>query len=197
MKAAYKGFEAKKNNSYIDLPPAGLYVAEIKEVRFVPKDGDKQQRDVIELMIEITEGEFKGRYMEVYNSHKDRFDNAKYKGVFRLNVPNDENDEDWVKRAFEGNLWAVEQSNKDYTWDWEEKKLKGKAVGINVRNRLYTYDGKDKSTTEIGRLESIPEIKAGKCKVMQDRDQRSKGEKEDSTDGKSFTDVSKTVDVPW
>ena len=97
---------------------------------------------------------------------------------------------------FEENLWAVEQSNPGYKWEWDEKKLKGKKVGINIRNRLYTYNNKNRTTTEIGQLESIEDVKNGKCKKLKDRDQRRPID-EDSTDGSDFTEVSDTVDVPW
>ena len=199
MKASYKGFEAKKNSGYLTLPPVGCYVAEIQDVRFVPADGNKQDHDVIELMIEITEGEYKNRYHEVYADQDERFGNAKYKGVFRLTAPL-EDDEDWRRRTFEGNLWAVEDSNDGYHWDWDEKKLKGKKVGISVRDYLYTYEGKNRSTTEIGRLESIQEISKGKVKPMKARDRRENKDDSstsDSTDGSEFTDVSKEVSVPW
>ena len=83
-----------------------------------------------------------------------------------------------------------------YTWDWDEKKLKGKKVGINVRKRLYTFNDKDRETTEIGRFETVDDVRNGKCKPMKERDQRTKRE-EDSTDGSEFTDVSSDVSVPW
>ena len=198
MKPSYQGFEAKKSSNFITLPPAGVYEAEIRNVRLVSGDSSKNERDVIELMIEITEGEYAGRYMAFYNDQKDRFgDSVKYKGVFRLVAPFAD-DEDWRKRTFEGNLWCVEQSNPGYTWDRDEKKLIGKKIGINVRNRLYTYNGKDRSTTEIGRFETIDDVRNGKCKPMNDRDQRDHSSAEaDSTTGENFTDVSKTVEVPW
>ena len=202
MKASYKGFEAKKNSgNFVTLPPAGAYVAQIQDVRFVPADGDRQKRDVIELMIEIIEGEYANRYHEFYESQKERFGgDTKYKGIFRLTPPVD-GDDDWRKRAFEGNLWCVQQSNDGYAWDWDEKKLKGKRVGINLRRRLYTYTNKDGEqvdgeTTEIGKFETVEDVRNGKCKPMRDRDQRSK-ETDDSTDGSEFTDVSKQVSVPW
>jgi len=199
MKPSYKGFEAKKNGGFLTLPPAGAYIAEIKEVRFVPQDPlENRDRDVIELMMEIAEGEYAGRYMAFYQDQKERFgDNTKYKGVFRLVAPL-EHDEDWRKRTFEGNLWCVEQSNDGYTWDWDEKKLKGKKVGISVRERLYTYNDKERSTTEIAKFETVADVKAGNVKPMKPRDQRTGGSAaEDSTDGSGFTEVSKTVDVPW
>ena len=196
MKPSYKGFEAKKTSGFTELPPAGCYVAEIKNVKFVPKD-DRNTRDRIECYIDITEGEFKDRYVEVWNDQKERFgDDAKFKGIFNL-VPPTEDDEDWRRRAFEGNLWCVQESNPGYAWDWDEKKLKGKKVGINVRNRLYTYNGKNRQTTEIGKFETVEDVRNGKCKPMKDRDNRENKEAEESTDGSSFTDVSKEVSVPW
>lgn len=201
MKPTYKGFEAKKDKGFITLPPVGAYIAKIIDVRFHEAD-EQMNRDTIELMIDITEGEYENQYMKFYNDQKNKFgDSIKYKGVFRLTPPV-EDDEDWRKRSFEGNMWAIQESNDGYHWDWDEKKLKGKKVGISVREYLYTYKGKEKKTTEIGRLESIKEIKDGKVKPMNARDKREKKDSDnDDSAGNdeqpSFTDVSKTVDVPW
>ena len=194
MKATYEGYEGKKSSNFIDLPPVGAYIGEIQASREAEQNG----RPVVELFMEITEGEYANRFHEVYEDQKERFgDNVKYKGIFRL-VPYMKGDEDWRRKVFEENLWAVEQSNPGYKWDWDEKKLKGKKVGISIRKRLYTYNGKDRETTEIGRLESIEEIKAGKVKPLKDRDNReTKSESADSTDGSNFTDVSTEVSVPW
>ena len=189
MKASYKGFEAKKSGGFTDLPVAGVYVGEIQAVRFGA--GEDGQRDRIECFMEITEGEYANRFHEVYEDQKERFgDDAKYKGIFRLVCPS-EDDEDWRKRTFEGNLWCVQQSNPGYAWDWDEKKLKGKKVGINIRKRLYTYNGKNRETVEIARFETILDVKAGKCRPVKDRDTRSVAENEPN-----FTEVS-DVDVPW
>lgn len=198
MKPSYKGFEAKKNSGFLTLPPAGAYVAEIKEVRMVAADPlENRERDTIELMMEIIEGEYAGRYMAFYQDQKERFgDTVKYKGIFKLVAPL-EKDEDWRKRQFEGNLWCVEQSNEGYTWDWDEKKLKGKKVGISVRDRLYIFNDKERSTTEIAKFETIADVKAGKVKLMKPRDQRNGGSSAESMDESNLTDVSKTVDVPW
>ena len=142
------------------------------------------------------------RFHEVYEDSKEKFgDTVKYKGIFRITVPKDENDEDWVKRAFEGNLWCVQESNIGYKWDWHEEKLKGKKVGINIRKRLYTYNGKNRETVEIARFETIDDVKNGKVKPMRDRDQRENKDEvaEESTDMSGFTDVSKDneISVPW
>lgn len=199
MKQYGANVEIAKRGNYLDLPPVGAYVAEIKNVRVVEPDGDRQQFPSLEMMVDIVEGEYANRYTEVYNDNKERFDNAKYKGIFRLRVPtqNDGEDEAWVARRFGNNIWCVQESNKGYEWDLDEKKLIGKKVGINVRRRLYTYDGQDKETTEIGQFETVDDVKAGKCKPMKDNDRRSKGSSPASTDGSSFTEVSGSIDVPW
>ena len=198
MKAKYAGYEAKKSGGYVELPPAGAYVGEILNVKVEPSY-DKTH-DQIVLMLDITEGEYKGRYMEVYNDQKERFPDCKYKGILRITVPeeNDPADLAWMKSRFEGNMWAIEQSNTGYAFDWDEKKLKGKKVGFSVRKRLYTFNGKDGETTEIVQLESIPEIREGKVKPVKPRDTRTNKTETDDTDSEcAGTDVTGTVEVPF
>ena len=191
-----KAVEIKKRGDFLSLPPVGAYVAEIKQARIVKADG-QQKYDSLEMMVDIIEGEYAGRYTELYNDQKERFgDSIKYKGIFRLSMPSDDS-EDWIDRKFSNNLWCVQESNPGYEWDEDPKKLKGKKVGINVRKRLYSYNGQDKETVEIGQLETVADVKAGKCRIMRERDTRQK-KTEISTDGSGFTDVSKTEpEVPW
>ena len=204
MKPTYKSFEAKKTGGFTALPPVGAYVAEIQEVRFVKKEKE-WERDRIECFMEITEGEYKNRFHEVYSDQSEKWGSATYRGIFRLIPPTEDEatqEDDWRKRVFESNLWCVQQSNPGYKWDWDEKKLKGKTVGISLRKRLYTYtkDGEDKDgeTIEIAQFETVDDVRNGKCRPMRDRDQRRKHDNaDDSTDGSEFTDVSGSVSVPW
>lgn len=197
----YDGFKAQKNEgSFLDVPPAGLYTAVIKKARYVEADGEKWNRDRIELFVDISEGDYKDRYMALFTDQKEKWgDDAKYKGLVTLVLPVNE-DEPWKKKNFEHNVWAIEDSNSSFRFNWDKlpnvDDFNGKAVGLNIRQRLYTYNGKDRESTEIGRFESIQDIKAGRCKVLRANDKREK-KNEDSTDGSSFTDVSKSVDVPW
>lgn len=202
MKPTYNGFEAKKSSAFTELPPPGAYVGEIKAVRYLPKDGENQQRDQIEMMIDITEGEYAGRFVEVWEDQKEQWgDKVPYKGIFRLTPPV-EGDEEWRKRGFEGNLWCVQESNPGYAWDWDEKKLKGKKIGFSVRKKLYTYtarDGseKDSETVEIARFETVEDVRNGKVKPMKERDIRRKHENEEAAD-EGFTKVDGSkIDVPW
>lgn len=195
MKAKYQGYEAKKSGGFVELPPVGAYIGQILNVKVEPSF-DKTH-DQLVLMLDITEGEYTGRYLEQYNDAKERFPDTKYKGTFRITVPEEDDGEDkaWIRRVFESSLWAVEQSNDGYAWDWDEKKLKNKKVGFSVRKRFYTYNGKDRETTEIGRLESIKEVKDGKVKPMNARDNRTATT--DEPDNGGATDVTGTVDVPF
>lgn len=202
MKATYKGYEAKERNAFTELPPAGAYIGQIMAVNYLPQDGEKQQRDQVELMIEITEGAFANRFTDVWKDQKEKWgDNVQYKGVFRLTPPVD-GDDDWRFRFFEENLWCVEQSNPGYQWDWDEKKLKGKKIGFSLREKLYNYTDKetgeikDGSTVEIARLETVQDVKDGKVKLMKPRDQRKKREESTADADAGFTQVD-DADMPW
>ena len=199
MKPTYQGFEAKENSTnFLELPPAGVYIGQIMAVRVVDADGVKTFRDWLEVMLEITEGDYKGRFTAVYNDQKERFgaENTRYRGTFRIAIPSGkEDEEEWVRRSFEGNLWCVEQSNPGYHWDWDENKLTGKKIGINLRTRLYTYNDKDKETVEVARFETVDDVKTGKAKPAKVRDQR-KHDDTPSFDTSTFTEVNTEL-PPW
>lgn len=198
MKAKYSGYEAKKSGGFVELPPVGAYIGKILNVK-VEQTYDKTHEQIV-LMLDITEGEYAGRFMEQYEDAKQSFPDTKFKGTIRITVPEEDEPEEnaWIKKRFEGNLWAIEDSNPGYGWDWDEKKLKGKVVGFSIRERLYTYNGNDRITVEIARLESINDIKNGKVKQMNPRDTRTKGNNgtagETSAEG---TDVTGKVEVPF
>ena len=199
MKPSCSNFEARKSSGFVTLPPVGAYVAEIQGVRFKAKNEKENVfRDTIEVMVEITEGDYKDQYHKVLENQRERFgDDVKYKGVFRL-IPYTDDDEDWRKRAFQSNIWCVQESNPGYRWDWDENKLKGKKVGINIRQYLYTYNGKDYETTEIAKFETVQDVRDGKTREMRPRDRRENPNADVSFDGQNFTDVSGSeINVPW
>ena len=61
---------------------------------------------------------------------------------------------------------------------------------------MYTFNGQNRETTEIGKFETIADVKDGKCKPMRDRDTRDANAKA-ADDGQNFTEVSGSVEVPW
>ena len=195
MKPTYQGFEETNASPSVELPPVGAYIAKIMAVRI--KDATQNfPRDTIEIIVEITEGDYAGRYTEVYNDQKSRFgeDKANYKGIYTL-VPPVDGDDSWRKRVFERAMWCVAQSNPGFHWDWDEKKLAGNTIGINVRKRLYTYEGEDRETTEIGQFEVVQDVRDGKTKVMKPRDQRKPIENASSAAPAGYTPV--TTKLPW
>lgn len=200
MKQTYSNFKSQRS-SFLTLPPAGAYVARIENVKVIDPT-DKNPHTVIELILDIKEGEYTHRFMDVFDEQKNRFGDANYRGSFRITVPTDEDaDEDnWVKRKFESSMWCIEQSNTDkdgkltFEWDWDEKKLKKLTVGISIRNRIYDYNGSTRKTIEIGRLEVAQDVRDGKVKPMPDRDQRNKDNGSAAEVG-GYTAVD--TEVPW
>ena len=165
---AYEGFKSEKSGNSYPMLPVGAYVCEIKNVKL---DGAEPDQQLI-LRLDIVEGEFTNYYTDRYTHdagaaalRKD-YGHTKYKGDFRLNVPNSANTKrehpEWDVAAFNNMVYCVESSNEGYKWNWDEKTLKGKKVGINVR--AGTYNGNPYTT--IGKLEPVDDVRKGLCKPM-------------------------------
>jgi len=175
-----EGFKSEAPTTAYPMLPKGLYKAGIKAVKIDGAEPD--QRLVIRL--EIIEGEYAGYYTKRYQNDSQnssgRYD-VRYKGDFSLRIPNQANPKsqhfDWDLRSFNGNIWAIEDSNPGYHWDWNEQGLVGKTVGINVRQG--SFNGTPYTT--IGRLESTQFMDAGKCKVMADMKPRVSGTAAEAT----------------
>lgn len=205
MKPTCSNFENRANVSFVELPPAGVYVGQIMAVRVIDADGQKVFRDFIELMVEITEGEYKGRFTEAYNDQKTRLgeDKAKYKGIFRL-IPPIDSDDDWRFRVFKRNVDAVMDSNPGFNFykpdgSWDEQGLAGKTVGINIRNRIYNFttsEGEvmEGKTIEIAEFDSVQSVREGKVRVAKDRDARKT--KDTSSVPTGYTQVNTEL-PPW
>lgn len=149
--------------------PAGVYEAIIKGARVEDTPWGGQR---LVLALDVSQGEHMGHYQGLFDwETKNSNYQPKWKGTFRQNIPTGDGTEkdSWTQRSLEGTVWALEQSNPGYHWDWDENKLKGLAVGINVRNKEWEYNDLTGWTTEIGRLESIEEVRAGKVKVLKDK----------------------------
>jgi hypothetical protein len=164
---AFEGFKSERSGGSYPMLPVGAYVCEIKNVKIEGVDPDQQ----MVLRLEIVEGDYTNYYTNRYNFDVQR--NAsqphygtKYKGDFRLNIPNPANTKrehpEWDVSAFNNMVFCVESSNEGYKWNWDEKTLKGKKVGIN--GRAGTYNGNPYTT--IGKLEPVDDVRKGLCKAM-------------------------------
>lgn len=171
----YNGsFESKKDISVANLP-AGAYVGKVISAKIESQVIAGTPVDRLVLELDVAEGEYKGHYTKLFEAASGGMYPARYKGVYRITIPREgDKYEAMNKRILQGVAWALEQSNKGYRWDWNEEKLKGLAVGFSVREADYLIEGdqgiRSGTTTEICRLESVAEVKAGKVKTPKRRE---------------------------
>lgn len=194
----YNGsFEAKKDVSINNLP-AGVYVGKVLGARVETQTIAGRDIDRLVLQLDVAEGEYTDHYKKLYEASKGGMYPAKFKGVLRLNIPvQGDQYEQMNKRILEGAAWCFQESNKGYKWDGDETRLKGLAVGFSVREADYLIEDADGvrkvTSTEICRLDSIPEVKAGKCKIPKRRElkdaQKQKLAEYENSVRRDFTEV--------
>lgn len=168
---AYQGFkaEASVGNAYPQLEP-GPYIAAIRAVKL---EGAEPDQTLI-LRMEVIEGPAAGYFTKRYahdSANAGQYE-AKYKGDFRLRVPNLDNQADQYPqttlRRFQDAIYRIESSNPGYRWDWNEQGLIGKTVGISMQEGAFN----DTVYTAIGRLETVDDIRQGRVGVMKPRKPR-------------------------
>lgn len=180
------GYKAEAPSQGFQMLPKGLYIAKVSAVRIDGTDPD--QRLIIRL--DIVEGEYAGYYTRRYKADEaagGRFE-VRYKGDYPLQIASKDNTRrrfEWDLRAFNGAMWAFEDSNEGYRWDWNEQGLVGKLIGINVREG--SFNGSP--FTRIGRLESVRMIRDGKVKVMKDMEPRTSADTGAAAAAPAFTPV--------
>lgn len=198
-------FESKKDVTVSNLP-AGAYVGKILGAKVETQNIGGRDIDRLILQMDVTEGEFANHYQKIYEAAKGGQFPAKYKGVLRLNIPKaGDQYESMNKRILQGAAWALEQSNKGYHWDWDESKLKGLSVGFSVREADYLIEDADGlrtgTTTEIVKLESVDEVKAGQVKPVKRRElkeeQKKRLEEYNRTTAQGFTSVEADDELPF
>lgn len=159
----YTGYEAKKTVSNSPLP-AGGYVATI----IGAKEENYTWGSVLVIAFDIAEGEHKSYFKREFDNNQNA--NKKWKGTFRLTVP-DEKSQYFAtnNRIFGNTMWAIEESNNGYAWDWDENKLKGKRVGVLFRNEEWEYEDKSGWTTKCCAFASVEDIHDGNFKTPKDK----------------------------
>ena len=170
---AYEGFKAEASGTSYPMLPVGAYVAEIKNVKIEGNEPDQQ----LILRLDIVDGEFTGYYTKRYEFDVGR--NAanhqyatKYKGDFRIQIPDGNNTKrqhpEWDLKTLNNSIWCIEASNPGFKWDGDTDhigELKGKLVGINVREGVYNGN----TFTQIGKLETVDDVRQGLVKPMKPR----------------------------
>lgn len=186
--------------------PAGVYEGHIINTRIEENKGTQ----TLILQVEIDKGEYAGFYRKQYESQNGSQFSIRYKGVYRVQLPDgqDEQHDNWRQHQLEGLAWALQDGNPGYKWDWDETRLKGLKCGLNVREREYYVNGKFGTTTEIGRIESVAQMNdpdpSKHPKVMRKRElsKRDKAQMEQDkakpqTPGEGYEDVTDNDELPF
>ena len=177
---AFNGFESKPQTSRPRQLPAGPYVARIKAARI---EGDEPDQSLV-IKLDVCEGEFENYFFNRYKQDQKNYESGKsnfepkYKGIYRIRVPNDENTKaqypESDRKRFGDMIYRIEESNPGYHWDWDEKGLAGLIVGINMQEDEYNGN----KFTKIGRLEIASGVRDGSVQAMRPRERR--GDADDS-----------------
>lgn len=186
---AFNGLEIKKSAS--EPLPAGGYVAKILNA----KVEEYSWGEVLVISFDVAEGEYKDFFSKQYkeNTREDK----KWKGNFRLTVPQESNQYfDSQKRAFGNAIWAIEESNPSFRWAWDENALKEKMVGVLFRNFEWEMsDGRSGWSTEACTFVSVEDVRMGNFK--QPRDKPLKKKPVSNVSAEDFVSVDDSGDLPF
>ena len=173
---SFNGLEIKKSVSASEPLPAGGYVAKILNAKVEEYSwGEK-----LVISFDIAEGEYKDFFSKQYkeNTREDK----KWKGNFRLTVPQESNQYfDSQKRTFGNSIWAIEESNPGYHWDWNEAALKGKMVGVLFRNFEWAMEDRTGWSTEACTFVSVEDVRTGNFKQPKDKPLKNKAASQTAT----------------
>lgn len=186
-----EGLEIKRIEPASDPLPAGGYVAKILDA----EEKEYSCGSVLVISFDILEGEFKDFFKQNYkaNTREDK----KWKGVYRLTVPQESNQwYDSQKRTFGNAIACIEESNNGYHWNWDEKTLKGKTVGVLFRNFEYDVEGNTGWSTECCSLASVEDIREGNFKMPKDKPLKKKAVAMPVTPVQTFEEI-QDEDLPF
>ena len=184
----YKDFKPERTTARETLP-AGGYVGKILDANVLNYDWG----EVLKIDFDIAEGDYKGFFAADYRANTS--DNKKWRGSFRLNVPNERNQ--WYEnqcKSFNNFVACVEESNNGFHWAWEEKALKGKFLGFLFRNKEYAIDGDNGHfegwTTECCAVTTVDDIREGNFKMPKDKPlDKSKSKGKSAQASSAFTEL--------
>ena len=148
--------------------PGGGYVVYIKKAQMTTNSNNLP---MIEVMVDIAEGDYKGYFGDLYRSRIGSDPNAKYpyNGILRITAVDEEGN---TKKNFKSFCTAVEQSN-DMTLPRHDnaflKALAGKYVGVLYQREEYEgNDGKAHWSTKPKWYRSVETIRSGKFTAPED-----------------------------
>lgn len=145
--------------------PAGAYEIKIKRA----EEKQTSAGDVLCILFDISDGEYKDFYMDKFKSDKKNFPNdAKYKGVYQLFYPNggpyDENNEKRMKTALE-RIKTSNHLNIDFTQEWDGAALKDCKAGMIFQDREWRFNGKNGMTAQPYAIITLDDLKNHKYTI--------------------------------
>lgn len=153
-----------ESNQTFETVPNGAYACQIMGVTM---KNTQSGRSYIELMLEITDGEYKGFFTKDYKAQPDN-GNKKWRGCINLWIPQ-ANDENWKVEQFLRAIKAIDVSNGS-TFDGNEASLKGKVVCALMHKEEYlNKDNEVRSSQRFYKLISIQDMKDGRIGEIKDK----------------------------
>lgn len=157
----FKDYESTPEFTTVEKLPAGAYIVKIK--RAEENDG------ALCILFDIDEGEFKGFYMDKFQSDKKNFpESAKYKGVYRLWYPSGKEYDETNKKRMKTVLKLIKEENKlnvDFSKEWDGNALKGARFVLVFQEQEYDYNGHQGFTAQPYGVISMENYKAGKYTI--------------------------------
>ena len=160
----YNGFDRNDIYRNAERLPVGGYVIKILDA----KENTNDYGSTLLISFDIAEGEHKDFFASNYKAQTG--EDKKWKGTYRVRIPNDDGTEQdvWAKRRFNTMIVDIEESNPGFHWDWDEGKLKGKLVGALFNNKEYEFNGRHGFFTNCHSLTNVERIRSGKFEIPAD-----------------------------
>ena len=191
MIKSYNGFKPERTSTRETLPVGG-YVAKIMDATVISYDWG----DVLKVDFDIAEGEYKGFFATDYRNNTN--DDKKWRGTYRINIPNESNQYfDSQRKSFNNFIACLEETNSGFHFDWDESKLKGKGIGVLFRNKEWEYNGSTGWTTECCAVTTAKDIRECNFKMPKDKPLKAKTASTGAYSASAFAPVEDDSDLPF
>jgi hypothetical protein len=118
-------------------------------------DTTRNSDEMLVIMFDIFEGEFKAYYADQYKRKSATNPDVKWPGIYRQMTQGK------GTPFFKGMITAIEESNPGFKWNWEEKTLTNKMFGGVFGQEEYEYNGDVRVATKCLFIRSVDAVKKG------------------------------------
>jgi len=144
--------EAMVIGDFKTITPGG-HICKIKQAKV---DETRSGKEILIIMFDVAEGEFKDFYTTQYDERKKTKSDTKYQGIYRQLTEGNS------LKFFKGILKSIEESNNGYKWAWDETTLKGKLFGgLFGQEEWQNNNGDIKLSTKCTQIRTVQAIKDG------------------------------------